>query len=63
MFKNLFFNLYPNGLSKSKAFEDNKLKMAEIIQLLTDRVEKIVRKRQNIGSLHFLLFLQCFKFF
>ena len=50
-------------LSKFKANADDKILVNVIEKLKTDfrRVENIVGKRENIGYLHFLLFLQCFQ--
>ena len=47
-------------MSKSKAFADDKLKMAIVTISLYDRVENTVGKGENAGCQHFVLFLQCF---
>ena len=50
-------------LSKLKANADDKILVNVIEKLKPDfrRVENIVGKRENVGSQHFLLFLQCFQ--
>ena len=46
---------------KLKAFSDNILNVAKsMISAYIDRVENIVRKGENTGNQHFLLFPKCF---
>ena len=45
-----------------KAFADNGLNLATIIISVFDRVKNIVRKGENAGYKHFLLFSQCFQY-
>ena len=47
--------------SKSKALADKKINVAEKLKLLLGRGENIVRKGENAGYYHFLLFPQCFQ--
>ena len=47
--------------SKLKAFADDKLNLAEKLKFVLERVENIVRKGENAGYRHFLLFSQCFQ--
>ena len=47
--------------SKSKAFADDKLNLAENLKFVLGRVEDIVGKGENAGHQHFLLFRQCFQ--
>ena len=47
--------------SKLKAFADDNVIMAEMVQSFFDKVENIVGKGENAGYQHFLLFLQCFQ--
>ena len=50
--------------SKLKAFAADKIKLAKMMIFVLDRVENNVRKGENAGYQHFLLFPQCFqKFF
>ena len=53
-------NPLPNGkifaLTKMKAFADNKINVAKILISVFDRAENIVRKGENAGYQHFLLF-------
>ena len=44
--------------SELKTFEDDKIKVA---QMVFDRVENIVGKGENAGYQHFLLFPPCFQ--
>ena len=44
-----------------KAFENKKFKMAKKAELFLERAENIVRKGENAGYQHFLLFSQCFQ--
>ena len=57
-------NSLPNekflGLTKLKAFADNKFSVAKIMISLFDRVENIVEKGENAGYQHFLHFPLCF---
>ena len=46
--------------SKLKAFADDKMNVAQVMIPIFDRVENIVRKGENAGYQHFLLFPQCF---
>ena len=43
-------------LTKFKALADDKLYVAKIVIYLSDRVENIIRKGENAGLQHFLLF-------
>ena len=45
--------------SKLKILADDKLKVAQMMRLLFNRVENIVVKGENAGYLQFLLFPQC----
>ena len=47
-------------LTKLKAFADVQLKVAEMTIFLFDRAENTVRKGENAGNQHFLLFPPCF---
>ena len=47
--------------SKFKAFADDILNVGQIIICVPDRVEIIMRKGENAGYQHFLLFPQCFQ--
>ena len=47
--------------SNFKAFADDKIIMTEKLKFGLGRVENIVRKGENAGYQHFLLFEQCFK--
>ena len=49
--------------SKLKAFADDNMNVSKNIGLPYERVESIVRKRENAEYQHFSLFLQCFKRF
>ena len=57
-------NSLPNDkiveVTKLKAFADDKLNIAKMMNSLFDRVENTVGKGENAGYQHFLLFLQCF---
>ena len=59
------FHSLPHGkildLSKLKAFAGGNLKVAQMAQFCFDRVENIVRKGENAGNQHFLLFPQYFQ--
>ena len=46
--------------TKFKAFADNKWTAVKVFVSCFDRVENIVRKGENAGFQHFLLFPQCF---
>ena len=48
--------------SKFKAliFADDKLKVIQMSKFVLDKTESIVRKEENAGLQHFLLFPQCF---
>ena len=58
-------NALPNDkyldLSKLKAFADDKLNSTDKLKFVLGRVENIVRKGENAGYQHFLLFPQCFQ--
>ena len=47
-------------MTKLKAFADETLNVARMTFSLFDRVENTVRKEENAGYQHFLLFPQCF---
>ena len=47
--------------SKLKALADNKVKVTEKLKIILGRIENIVRKGENAGNQHFLLFPQCFQ--
>ena len=47
--------------SKLKAPADNKIKATEKSKFVSQRVENIVRKGENAGHQHFLLFPSCFQ--
>ena len=49
------------GLSKMKAFEDDKLKVTQMMNTVLDRVENIVGKGENAGYQCFLLLPRCFQ--
>ena len=49
------------GLTKLKAFADDKFNVAKMVISLLDRVENIVGKGENAGYQHFLLFPKCFQ--
>ena len=49
-------NPFPNN----KIF-DNNVNVNEKLQFILGRVENIVRKGENAGNQHFLLFPQCFQ--
>ena len=44
------------ALSKLKAFADNNVIVAKMLQFLFDSKENIVRKKENAGCQHFLHF-------
>ena len=48
------------GLSKLKAFADDNLNVAKMMEFFFDRLENIVGIGENAGCQHFLLFLRCF---
>ena len=54
------FNCLPNvkisGQSNLKAFADDKINVSEKLKFVSRRVENIVRKGENAGYQHFLLF-------
>ena len=60
----LHFNPLPNDnildVTKLKAFADDKLNVARMMNSLLDREENTVGKGENAGYQHFLLFTQCF---
>ena len=45
-----------HDLSKSKAFEDNKLNVCKIMVFVSDILQIMVRKGENTGNLHVHLF-------
>ena len=47
--------------TKLKAFADDKVNVAQMMISVFDRVENNVRKGENAGYQHFLLFPQCFQ--
>ena len=47
-------------MAKLKAFVDDKSKVTKMIIFLSDTAENSVRKGENAGYQHFLLFPQCF---
>ena len=49
------------GLSKLKAFADDKLNITQNIKVVFHRIKNIVGKEENAGYQHFLLFPQCFQ--
>ena len=57
-------NSLPNdkkiGLSESNAFADDKIKVIENLKFVLGRVENTVRKGENAGYRHFLLFPHSF---
>ena len=58
-------NTLPNceiwDLTELKAFADDNINVAQKVKLALGMVENIVRKGENAGYQHFLLFPQCFK--
>ena len=48
-------------LSKFKAFADDEIILTQKLKFLLRRVENIVRKGENAGYQHFLLFPPCFQ--
>ena len=46
---------------KLKAFADDKMNLNEKLKVVLGREENIVRKEENAGDQHFLLFPQCFQ--
>ena len=61
----LSFNSLPNNkildVTKLKAFADDKIKVAQMLISIFDRIENIVGKGENAGYQHFLFFPQCFQ--
>ena len=49
--------------SKLKAFADDKINVTEKMKFVLAKVENIVRKEENAGYQHFLLYPQCFQKF
>ena len=45
--------------SKLEAFAENKINVTQKLEFVSERVENIVRKGENAGYQHFLLFQQC----
>ena len=60
----VWWNSLPNdkilALSKLKAFADDKLDVSKMMISLLHTMENTVRKGENAGFKHFLLFTQCF---
>ena len=48
-------------LAKLKAFAEDKITFAEMMNFVFDKVGNIVGNRENAGYQHFLLFPQCFQ--
>ena len=48
-------------LTQIKAFAEDNLKSAQVLGFLSKRLDNIVRKGENAGDQHFLLFPQCFQ--
>ena len=44
-----------------KVFAENNFDVAQLVQFFSDRIENIVRKRENAGCQRFLLFVHCFQ--
>ena len=44
-----------------KVFADGKINVTEKLHFVLGKVENIVRKGENAGYQHFLLFTQCFQ--
>ena len=65
MMKLKIFNSLPNNKildwSKFKAFADDKVNVGNKLKTIYWRVENIVRKGENAGYQHFILFPQCFQ--
>ena len=61
----LAFYPFPNDnildWSKLKAFQDDKINVNQKLKFDFGRIENIVRKEENAGYQHFLLFPQCFQ--
>ena len=59
------FNPLPNdnffSWSESNELADDKINVTEKLKFVSGRVENTVRKGENAGYQHFLLFLHCFK--
>ena len=59
------FNSLPNdkifGVTKLKAFADDKLNVAQMMVSVFDRIENILVKAENAGYQYFLLYPQCFQ--
>ena len=57
-------NPLPNNkileVTKLKAFADEKLNFAKMMIALFDKIENTMRKGENAGDQHFLLFPRCF---
>ena len=64
IFKQLCFNPFPNGkildVAKLKAFADDILNKAGMMDSHLHRVENTFGKGENAGYQHFLLFAKCF---
>ena len=48
-------------MSKSEAFADDNVRVAQMVQVFSGMVENIVEKGENAGPQHFLLLPQCFQ--
>ena len=53
-------NILPSTKTKLRALADNELKVVQMIISVFDDIEKIVRKGENAGHQHFVLFLLYF---
>ena len=66
-YKNLatVINCLPNDKildwSRLKAFADDKINVTKELKFVLGREENVVRKGENAGYQHFLLFPQCFQ--
>ena len=49
------------AFTKLEAFADDNFSVAQMVKFFFARRENIVRKGENAGYHHFLLFLQCFQ--
>ena len=59
------FNCLPSNKvldwSKLKAFADEKINVTKELKFVSGKEENMVRKGENAGYQHFLLFPQCFQ--
>ena len=58
---NTFTRLPKPDHFKLKAFADDKINVTQKLKFVMEGVEKIVKKEENAGYQHFLLFAQCFQ--